>query len=128
MAKKKIYEDAIDYGDDPSRMDPGIERKFASGQTPFSKSPGFPSGTEQSSFEELLASERFKEVVEKIQRYLGKPSIGPNDLNSLMGSVYGAVNTLSSIESSNKAELERLAEKVVREELGVTEDRVQYDA
>jgi hypothetical protein len=128
MAKKKIYEDAIDYGDDPSRMDPGIERKFASGQTPFSKSPGFPSGTEQSSFEELLASERFKEVVEKIQRYLGKPSIGPNDLNSLMSSVYGAVNTLSSIESSNKAELERLAEKVVREELGVTEDQVQYDA
>jgi hypothetical protein len=128
MARKKIYEDAMDYGDDPSRMASDIERKFATRQTPFSDSPGFPSGTEQSSFEELLASERFKEVVEKIQRYLGMPSVGPGDLQSLMSTVYSAVNTLSRIETANKAELERLAEKVVREELGVTEDQVQYDA
>jgi len=109
MARKKIYEDAMDYGDNPSRMASDIERKFASKQTPFSDSPGFPSGTEQSSFEELLASERFKEVVEKIQRYLGMPSVGPGDLQSLMSTVYSAVNTLSRIETANKAELERLA-------------------
>jgi len=35
MAKKKIQEAPIDYGDRPERMDPELERKLGSGETAY---------------------------------------------------------------------------------------------
>ena len=71
MAKKRnIHEAPIDYGDRPERMSPDIERKIARQETPLSKNPAFPpieSGQIPSTFEELIASKRFKDVVEKVK-------------------------------------------------------------
>ena len=79
MSKKKnIHEAPIDYGDYPERMSPDIERRIAAGETPLSKNPAFPNieaGQVPTTFEELVASKRFKDVVDKVKRYTGQQNI-----------------------------------------------------
>jgi len=82
MSNKKFIKEApIDYGDRPERMDPGMQRKIETGQTPISKQPFMPKITGPQTFEEVIASERFKQVIENIRRYADIPS--PVDIRSI---------------------------------------------
>jgi hypothetical protein len=133
MAKKRnIYEAPIDYGDRPERMSPDVERKLASQETPLSKNPAFPpieSGQIPSTFEELIASKRFKDVVEKVKRYTGQQNIsGQNALMQLQMAMMGAVQDLFRIQTQHKEYLENLSVDLVRKEMGVRPDQLQYDA
>jgi hypothetical protein len=102
------------------------------GETPLSKSPAFPDIKSEEipvSFEEKIASKRFKDVVEKVKRYTGQEEVSSQ--NALMGlqmAMMGAVRDVFGIQSQNKEYLENLAVDLVRKEMGVRPDQVQYDA
>ena len=113
-------------------MSPDIKRKMEKGETPLSKSPAFPDIKSEEipvSFEEKIASKRFKDVVEKVKRYTGQEEVSSQ--NALMGLqmiMMGAVRDVFGIQSQNKEYLENLAVDLVRKEMGVRPDQVQYDA
>ena len=130
MAKKRIQEAPIDYGDRPERMDPELERKLGTGETPFGTHPGFPKlkpTAKYRNFEEIIASKRFKDVVDKVKQYTGVRQVTGNALQQLMMSMMQAYNRIQSIESRHRNELERLAVDLVVKETGVPPDAFQYD-
>jgi hypothetical protein len=134
MANKKRINEAppIDYGDRPERMSPDVEGKINRGETPLSNNPAFPniqSGQVPQTFEQLIASKRFKDVVDKVKRYTGQQNIsGQNALMQLQTAMMRAVQTLFQIQDNNKEYLENLAVDLVRKEMGVRPDQLQYDA
>jgi hypothetical protein len=133
MAKKnRIYEAPIDYGDRPERMSPDVEGKINRGETPLSKNPAFPDiqgGQVPQTFEQLIASKRFKDVVDKVKRYTGQQNIsGQNALMQLQMAMMRGVQELFRIQASHKEYLENLAVDLVRKEMGVRPDQLQYDA
>jgi hypothetical protein len=81
------------------------------------------------SFEEKIASKRFKDVVEKVKRYTGQEDVtSQNSLRGLQMAMMGAVRDVFQIQMENKEYLENLAVDLVRKEMGVRPDQVQYDA
>jgi hypothetical protein len=126
--KKSLREAPIDY-DGPERMEPGIERKITSKQTPYSKDfPAIPKMDED--YIELISSKRFKDSVEKVRRAVGDTRMiqGPNPLMGLMMSVMQSLQRIVSIQNRNKEELEELAVHLVIKELGIPEGAMQFDA
>ena len=134
MANKKRINEAppIDYGDRPERMSPDVEGKINRGETPLSNNPAFPNiqtGQVPQTFEQLIASKRFKDVVDKVKRYTGQQNIsGQNALMQLQTAMMRSVQTLFQIQDNNKEYLENLAVDLVRKEMGVRPDQLQYDA
>ena len=134
MANKERINEAppIDYGDRPERMSPDVEGKINRGETPLSNNPAFPNiqtGQVPQTFEQLIASKRFKDVVDKVKRYTGQQNIsGQNALMQLQTAMMRSVQTLFQIQANNKEYLENLAVDLVRKEMGVRPDQLQYDA
>jgi len=130
--KKRIHEAPIDYGDRPERMSPDVEGKINRGETPLSKNPAFPDiqgGQVPQTFEQLIASKRFKDVVDKVKRYTGQENIsGQNALMQLQMAMMRGVQDLFRIQANHKEYLENLAVDLVRKEMGVRPDQLQYDA
>lgn len=126
--KNSLTEAPIDY-EGPERMDPNIERKITSKETPFSKHPAIPQMMNKD-FIELISSKRFKDSVEKVRRYLGNTNViqGRNSLMNLMGMVMGGLGEIAMIERRNKEYLEKLAVDLVKKELGIPEGSLQFDA
>jgi hypothetical protein len=125
--KTKINEAPIDY-EGPERMDPNIERKITSRDTPFSSNPAMPTGDRD--FVELVSSKRFKDSVENVGRYLGTtaPLQGRNPLMQLMGMAMQSLQQVMRIEFQNKEYLERMAVDLVKKEMGIPEGAMQFDA
>jgi hypothetical protein len=125
--KSKLYEAPIDY-EGPERMDPGIERKITSKETPFSSHPAIPKLDRD--FIELVASKRFKDSVDKVRGYLGSTQAiqGRNPLMNLMQMAMGGLSQIARIEFQNKEYLENLAVDLVKKELGIPEGALQFDA
>ena len=124
--KRKINEAPISY-DSPERMDPSLQSKIEKGETPFSENPGLPK-SEPNSFEEIIASKRFKDVVEKVKRYTGLTSVtGQNAFMQLQMMLMNAVREVKSIENTHTEQLENLAIELVKKELAIPENAFQYD-
>lgn len=125
--KKKLNEAPIDY-EGPERMDPNIERRITSRDTPFASNPAMPKGDRD--FVELVSSKRFKDSVETVGRYLGTtaPLQGRNPLMQLMGMAMQSLQQVMRIEFQNKEYLERLAVDLVKKEMGIPEGAMQFDA
>ena len=97
--KKKIKEQ-IEY-DGPERMDQGIQSKLEKGETPLSDNPALPRKDDDefdNSFEQLIASKRFRDVVEKVKRYTGVQEVTQNQLMNLQGMMMQAVQQVKQIE------------------------------
>jgi hypothetical protein len=109
-------------------MDPNIERKITSRETPFSSNPAMPTGDRD--FVELVSSKRFKDSVAKVRSAMGDTRViqGNNPLQSLMMSVMQSMQRLIMIQMQNKEQLEKLAVDLVRKELGIPEDAMQFKA
>jgi hypothetical protein len=121
-----------EYDKDTRGMSPDIKGKMERGETPLSTNPAFPdikSPDVPVSFEEKIASKRFNDVVEKVKRYTGQEDVrSPNALRGLQMAMMGAVRDVFNIQSQNKEYLENLAVDLVRKEMGVRPDQIQYDA
>jgi len=128
-----ITEAPIDYGDRPERINPDIERQLATQDTAFGTDhPAFPKvGDDEvyNNYEELIASKRFKDVVDTFKRYTGVEG-NATDMQNLMGlqgmMMQSLQNTLR-IESANKEQLENLAIDIVTRDLNVPEGSLQFD-
>jgi hypothetical protein len=123
----KLNEAPIDY-EGPERMEPGIERKITSKETPYHNFPAIPKMDKD--FIELISSKRFKDSVEKVKRYMGNTRViqGNNPLNQLMSTVMQSMQQIIGIQMRNKKELEQLAIKLVKKEMGIPEGAMQFKA
>ena len=123
----KLNEAPIDY-EGPERMEPGIERKITGKETPYHNFPAIPKMDRD--FIELISSKRFKDSVDKVRRYMGNTQIiqGGNPLMQLMMTVGQAMQQIIGIQMRHKEELEQLAIKLVKEEMGIPEDAMQFKA
>jgi hypothetical protein len=115
--KSKRIKEQIDYGDYPERMDPSIQRKLERGETPYSKHPAMPEG--EKSFDQIVASKRFKDVVDKFARYAGSRDQlnHPNAFMNLMRTAMGLMGNIGQVEQRNKQYLENLAVDLVKKEM-----------
>lgn len=132
-AISKLKEMPMDYGDNPERISPDIEDKLANRETPFKDNPAFPEQEPEgvtSNWEELLASKRFKDVVSKVKRYTGHQGniTDQNTLRQLMLSMQQMLMNVLQFESQNKEYLENLAVELVKKEMAIPEDSLQFDA
>jgi len=129
---KKINEAPIDYGDRPERMAPDIQAKIQGRETPLSDNPALDIDVDGdgvvSSFEELLASKRFKDVVDKVKQYTGITDISnQNALMQLQMMLQRAVQDVKSIENENEEYLENLAVDLVKKEMALPDGAFQFD-
>ena len=123
----KLMEAPIDYSG-PERMEPGIERKITSKETPYHGFPAIPDMDRD--FIELISSKRFKDSVDKVRMAMGDTRAiqGDNPLMSLMMSVMGSMRELIMIQMQNKKQLEDLAIELVKKEMGIPEGAMQFKA
>lgn len=115
--------------DSPDRPHPDVERDLATKQHSFKK-VNFPKNVDEphSNFEELLASNRYRQIVDNVRRYTGLPRLSPNTIDSILGTMMQVQGRIMSIENAHKRELERLAVELVMKELGVEEGDIVYEA
>ena len=126
---KRLREAPIDY-DGSERMSPDIERKLSTGEHPLGSHQAFPDVDGDGipdNFEELLASQRFKDVIEKVKRATGLETVDPQATMSLQPMMGQALMRTMQIESQHKQALEELAVEVVMDNLGVPEGDLQFD-
>ena len=123
----KLTEAPIDY-EGPERMEPSIERKITSKETPYHNFPAIPEMDRD--FVELISSKRFKDSVDKVRMAMGNTRAiqGDNPLMTLMMTVMGSMRELIMIQMQNKEALEDLAVELVRKEMGIPEDAMQFKA
>jgi hypothetical protein len=109
-------------------MEPGIERQINQKQTPYAENPMLPQDGERD-FVEVISSQRFKDSVEKVRRFLGDttPIQGDNPMMGLMNSIMGSLQQIKRVEVQNKEYLENLAVNLVKKELGIPEGQLQFD-
>jgi hypothetical protein len=123
----RLNEAPIDY-EGPERMEPGIERKITGKETPYHNFPAIPKMDKD--FIELISSKRFKDSVDKVRRYMGNTQViqGNNPLNQLMSTVMQSMQQIIGIQMRNKEDLEQLAIKLVKKEMGIPEGAMQFKA
>jgi hypothetical protein len=88
------------------RPEGGIQSKLSSQDTPLKKVP-MPRGTTNQNFQELLASETYKDVIKRV-----KQTTGSNSTN-LIGQMFDAIKQIDEFEKNHKKELEKLAANTV---------------
>jgi hypothetical protein len=123
----RLAEAPIDY-EGPERMEPGIEKKITGKETPYH---GFPAVPEMDrDYIELISSKRFKDSVEKVRAAMGDTRAiqGSNPLMTLMMTAMQSMQQLVMIQMQNKEALEKLAVDLVRKEMGIPEDAMQFKA
>jgi hypothetical protein len=127
IINNKLNEAPIDY-EGPERMEPGIERKITSKETPYHNFPAIPKMDRD--FIELISSKRFKDSVDKVRRYMGNTQViqGGNPLMQLMMTVMQSMQQIIGIQMRHKEDLEQLAIKLVKEEMGIPEGAMQFKA
>lgn len=115
--------------DSPDRPHPDVQRDLSNREHSFKK-VNFPKNVNEphSNFEEMLASKRYRQIVDNVRRYTGLPTLSPNAVGSILNTMMQVQNRVSQIERSHKEELERLAIELVMKELGVEEGDIVYEA
>lgn len=126
--KNKITNEQVDYGDYPERMHPSIQKKLEKGETPYSEHPAMPEG--EKNFDQIVASKRFKDVVDKFAHYAGsrQPLRGGDAMMRLMMTAMNMLSTINNIEQRNKTYLENLAIDLVMKQMGIPKGKINYIA
>jgi hypothetical protein len=124
---RRLNEAPVSY-DGPERMEPGIERQINQRQTPYAEHPALPQDGDRD-YIELITSQRFKDSVEKVRRYLGDttPIQGDNPMMGLMMSIMNSLQQIKGFEIQHKEYLENLAVDLVKKELGIPEGQLQFE-
>jgi hypothetical protein len=124
---RRLNEAPVSY-DGPERMEPGIERQINQRETPYAENPMLPQDGDRD-FVEMITSQRFKDSVDKVRRFLGDttPIQGNNPMMGLMSSVMGSLQQIKRVEVQNKEYLENLAVDLVKKELGIPEGQLQFE-
>ena len=126
LVKQNIQEMAMDF-DGPERPASDVERDLQRGDTPLSIVPTPETNRADQNFLELLASERYREVVAKVRQmtnYQG-PIMGGN-IGPLGMMMMNAHTEIVRLESAHKEALQDLAVEVVVKEMGLPENYSDY--
>jgi hypothetical protein len=130
LLKENIKEMAMSF-DTPDRPDQGLQNKLSQGDTPLKKIP-LPTNVEQpnNNFQELLASERYKQVIARVREYTGinTPITGDSNIMPLAQMMMTAHNQIVQTERAHREQLEQLAIELVMKEMGIPEGALQFDA
>jgi hypothetical protein len=130
IIKENLTEMPMDF-DTQDRPDQGLQDKLAAGETPLKKVPLPKTGDEPNkNFQELLASERYREVVQRVQQYTGvrTPMRGQQGVMPLVQTMMQAHNNIVRTENQHREELENLAIELVKKELGLDDNDFIFDA
>ena len=116
--------------DDDSRPSPDVERNLANRETPYNK-VDFPDETEgHTNYEQLLASEEYKDALNKLAQFTGVRNIGTGITGGyaqLSNTAYRILNELLQAENQHEEQLEDLCEQVIREHFKIPERALQFD-
>jgi len=113
----------------PDRPNKGLVEKLANNDTTLSKIP-FPTQLEEpySNFQEVLASERYKDIIENFRKYNKTDFVlTNNNFISLMTPMSHYHNSIITLEYNHRTELENLAIELVTKEMGIPEGSFIYD-
>jgi hypothetical protein len=131
LIENTVKEMAMDFYTD-DRPDQGLQDKLSRGDTPLRKVPFPITGQEPNkNFQEVLASDRYRQVVSNLRRYLGDRSPVQRDMSGILPlqqMLGNAHNTIMDIERTHRKELEQLAIELTMKELGIPEGAIEYDA
>ena len=125
LIKENLNEMAMTF-DGEDRPDQSIQQKLAIGDTPLKKVPFPKTGNPNQNFQELLASERYRDVVAKVREFSNFR--GNIQDASLTGIMMNALERTTTIESQYKRELEQLAIQIVLKEYSVPEGKLNITA
>lgn len=124
LGKRQLNE-GVAYPDGiVERMHAQLEEELANGNHSLGKHPIFPEGDE-SSFEEKIMGERFKDVANRYKRAYDVDTI--NNQEVLRG-MMPLVHETMGLEAKHKKALEKLAVDMIREEYDMDEDVVEIHA
>jgi hypothetical protein len=129
LLKLNLQEMAMDF-ETNDRPDRQIQAKLAQGETPIKKVPLPQSDNPNQNYQELLASERYKEVIERMRQYTGvnTPVNGEGgSVPQLQGMMMQAFMGIVRTEQAHREELAQLAIEVITKEMGIPEGAFQYD-
>jgi len=122
--KSKLNEGVV-YGDNiTERMHPQLEQELAERKHSLGKHPAIPEGDENN-FEQKIMGKRFSEVVNRYKRAFDVDEI---DNTKLMTQMMPMVHETMALETKHKKDLEKLAEKMIRDEYDMSEDIVEIKA
>lgn len=129
LVRKNLREMAMDLppGNAPH---PDVTNKLAQGQTAY-KSEHLPqTGNENQNFQELLASERYRQVIDKLREYTGMDVNvqGMEGYMPILGMVQQVFGNILQTEAAHREELETLAVELVMKEMGIPEGSFIFDA
>jgi hypothetical protein len=129
LVSENLQEMPMDF-DTPDRPYQGLQDKLSQGDTPLKKIPLPSTGDENKNFQELLASERYKQVIAKVRQYTGveTPMVGERGVMPLAQMMMAAYNEIVQTESQHREALEQLAIELVMKEMGIPEGELQFDA
>jgi hypothetical protein len=124
MAKK--FNEQIDYGNTPERMDPNLERKLASPEGLYATNPAMTKGAEDV---QRMVSKRFQKVADKLRQVTGIEDLSSKQVQGMVyQEMMRKLPNIMRIESAHKDELIELAKEACLEEAEVPEDWYQIEA
>jgi hypothetical protein len=131
LYKQNLQEMAMDF-QTPDRPERGLQQKLAAGDTTHKHIPYPETGNPNQNFQELLASDRYRQVVAKLREYVPNaptlsPSGDPRGMMPLMMLMMQAHNNIVQIERNSREQLEALAVELVTKEMGIPEGSLQFD-
>ena len=129
LVKQNINEMPMDFSG-PDRPSDDVQQKLQADDTPLSKIPFPKTNVPNQNFQELLASERYRQVVNNVRNYTNYQNQlnGQRDILPLFNMMIDAHNQIIRIENNHREELEELAIEIVKEEMGLSDDDFNFDA
>ena len=124
MAKK--FNEQIDYGNRPERMDPNLERKLASPEGLYAKNPAMTKGVADV---QRLVSKRFQKVADKLRQVTGIEDLSSKQVQGMVyQEMMRKLPGIMRIESAHRDELIELAKEASLDEAEVPADWYQIEA
>jgi hypothetical protein len=130
LVKQNVNEMSMEFYS-PDRPSGDIQQKLQADDTPLSKVPLPKTNVAHQNFQELLASERYQKVVEDVKKYTnfqGALRPGLDNMLPLMHMMGNAHNEIIDLESKHLVELQNLAIAIVKEEMGIGDDEIDFRA
>jgi hypothetical protein len=124
MAKR--FNEQIDYGNTPERMDPNLERKLGSPENLYAKNPAMKGGTADV---QRLVSSRFQKVADKLRQVTGIEDLSSQQVQGMVyQEMMRKLPNIMRIESAHRDELIELAKEASLDEAEVPEGWYQIEA
>jgi len=124
MAKK--FNEQIDYGNRPERMDPNLERKLGSPENIYASNPALQKGTQDV---QRLISSRFQKVANKLRQVTGIEDLSSKQVQGMIyQEMMRKLPNIMRIEAANRDELIDLAKEASLDEAEVPADWYQIEA